>query len=400
MALGEWLIPLALSLKVELVFPNNDPAASMVAFYGCLLAEDVPLPIEVPLTQKDAGSQQIGFLLGSCGVTLALTSDVCHKGLPKNPTGEIPQFKGEPWPHTPLPRTRPGVTGGVGPRFTPTSPPPLQYKTCKDGSVLGVTVTGIAFLTHCQALTQACGYMEGTDTNCCYGPTDDSNQPPGRGVLSMNGLTYGVIRGDSEEKLPVLTVQDVGLVMPGAIMCSVKPDGIPQLCRTDEVGELCVCAVATGTSYYGLSGMTKNAFEVFLVMSSGAPVSEYPFVRTGLLGFVGPGGLVFTVGKMDGLMVASRRGHNADNIVATVLAMEHMKFVYRGRITVFSVTVLHDERIVIVAEQRLDSTEEDSFQWMSRVLQVVLLAPPPRPSPLGVWLLCSLVIPALTHQLY
>lgn len=45
-------------------------------------------------------------------------------------------------------------------------------------------------------------------------------------------------------------------------MCAVKPDGIPQLCRTDEIGELCVCAIATGTSYYGLSGMTKNTFEV------------------------------------------------------------------------------------------------------------------------------------------
>lgn len=46
---------------------------------------------------------------------------------------------------------------------------------------------------------------------------------------------------------------------------------------------------------------------------------------------------------------------------------------HRGRpcrIAVFSVTVLRDERIVVVAEQRPDSTEEDSFQWMSRVLQV------------------------------
>ncbi|XP_074180950.1 disco-interacting protein 2 homolog C [Rhinolophus sinicus] len=406
--------------RVALVFPNNDPAASMVAFYGCLLAEVVPVPIEVPLTRK--------------------------------------------------------------------------YKTCKDGSVLGVTVTRIALLTHCQALTQACGYTEAEtivnvldfkkDVGLWHGiltsvmnmmhvisipyslmkvnplswiqkvcqykakvacvksrdmhwalvahrdqrdinlsslrmlivadganpwsisscdaflnvfqskglrqevicpcasspealtvairrPTDDSNQPPGRGILSMHGLTYGVIRVDSEEKLSVLTVQDVGLVMPGAITCSVKPDGVPQLCRTDEIGELCVCAVATGTSYYGLSGMTKNTFEVFPVTSSGAPVSEYPFVRTGLLGFVGPGGLVFVVGKMDGLMVVSGRRHNADDIVATALAVEPMKFVYRGRIAVFSVTVLHDERIVIVAEQRPDSTEEDSFQWMSRVLQAI-----------------------------
>jgi len=33
--------------------------------------------------------------------------------------------------------------------------------------------------------------------------------------------------------------------------------------------------------------------------------------------------------------------------------------------------VFYDERIVIVAEQRPDASEEDSFQWMSRVLQVL-----------------------------
>ncbi|CAB1317576.1 unnamed protein product [Coregonus sp. 'balchen'] len=122
-------------------------------------------------------------------------------------------------------------------------------------------------------------------------PTDDSNQPPGRGVLSMQ-----------------------------ALMCVVKPDGVPQLCKTDEIGELCVCSIATGTSYYGLSGMTKNTFEVFPMNSVGAPISEYPFTRTGLLGFVGPGGLCFIAGKMDGLMVVGGRRHNADDIVATALA--------------------------------------------------------------------------------
>lgn len=43
---------------------------------------------------QDAGNQQIGFLLGSCGISLALTSEVCLKGLPKTPSGEILQFKG------------------------------------------------------------------------------------------------------------------------------------------------------------------------------------------------------------------------------------------------------------------------------------------------------------------
>ena len=63
------------------------------------------------------------------------------------------------------------------------------------------------------------------------------------------------------DSLP-LSLTSLCFVLRSAIMCSVKPDGVPQLCRTDEVGELCMCAVATGMSYYGLSGMTKNTFEV------------------------------------------------------------------------------------------------------------------------------------------
>lgn len=50
----------------------------------------------------------------------------------------------------------------------------------------------------------------------------------------------------------------------------------------------------------------------------------------------------------------------------------HSSVVPPSRIAVFSVTVFYDERIVIVAEQRPDASEEDSFQWMSRVLQVNL----------------------------
>lgn len=34
-------------------------------------------------------------------------------------------------------------------------------------------------------------------------------------MLSMHGLSHGVVRVDTEEKLSVLTVQDVGQVMPG-----------------------------------------------------------------------------------------------------------------------------------------------------------------------------------------
>ncbi len=42
---------------------------------------------------------------------------------------------------------------------------------------------------------------------------------------------------------------------------------------------------------------------------------------------------------MDGLMVVGGRRHNADDIVATALAVEPMKFVYRGRY-VFGATLI------------------------------------------------------------
>ncbi|KAA8588237.1 hypothetical protein FQN60_001431 [Etheostoma spectabile] len=202
-------------------------------------------------------------------------------------------------------------------------------------------------------------------------PPEMGVPPPGKAVLSMGGLSHSVIRVDTEEKLSVLTVQDVGQIMPGALVCVVRVEGTPYLCKTDEVGEICVNSGSTGVAYYGLPGMTKNIFETIPVTSSGIPVSDRPFTRTSLLGFVGPDNLVFVVGKMDGLMVVSGRRHNADDVVATALAVEPMKFVYRGRIAVFSLSVLHDERIVVVAEQRPDASEEDSFQWMSRVLQAI-----------------------------
>lgn len=49
--------------------------------------------------------------------------------------------------------------------------------------------------------------------------------PPGKAVLSMSGLSYGVIRVDTEEKLSVLTVQDVGQVMPGGKTCFTLTHG-------------------------------------------------------------------------------------------------------------------------------------------------------------------------------
>ena len=55
------------------------------------------------------------------------------------------------------------------------------------------------------------------------------------------------------------------------------------------------------------------------------PIGDEAYVRSGLLGFLGPGGLVFVCGSRDGLMTVTGRKHNADDIIATVLAVEPMR---------------------------------------------------------------------------
>ncbi|XP_063986647.1 disco-interacting protein 2 homolog A isoform X3 [Diachasmimorpha longicaudata] len=485
--------------RIALVYPNNDPISFMCAFYGCLQAGIVPVPIEVPLTRRDAGSQQIGFLLGSCGIQVALTSEACLKGLPKTTAGEVVAFKGWPKLHW-------FVTEHLGktpkdwlppPKLTDETPAYIEYTTDKDGSVMGVTVTRAAMLSHCRALTMACGYTEGENAVCVLDfkrevglwhstltsilngmhvifipyalmkvnpaswmqmitkhrasvavvksrdlhwgllatkdhkdislsslrlllvadganpwslsscdqflsvfqskglrpdavcPCASSSEAltvsvrrpgragvnaTGRGVLSMSGLSYGVVRVDQENSLTSLTLQDCGQVMPGSIAVVVKMEGQALICKTDEVGEICLHSSATGSQYWGLQGLTNNTFKVTPVQSDGSAISggaEGEYVRSGLLGFLGPGNLIFVCGSRDGLMTVTGRKHNADDIIATVLAVEPMKFIYRGRIAVFSVRVLRDERICVVAEQRPDCSEEESFQWMSRVLQAV-----------------------------
>ena len=525
--------------RVALVYPNNDPLSFLSAFYGCIMGGAVPVPIEVPLTRRDAGSQQIGFLLGSCNVALALTSEVCFKGLPKSTTGDVVAFKG--WPklhwfvteHLP----KPPKDWLPPPRLTDDTPAYVEYTTQQDGSVLGVSVTRNAMLAHARTLTTTCNYTEGEIMVCVLDfkreaglwhsilasifngmhvifvpyalmkvnpaswmqmvtrnratvaicksrdlhwgllatkdhrelnlsslrmllvadganpwslsscdqflsvfqakglrpdamcpcacsaealtvsirrPGREGVNATGRGVLSMSGLSYGVVRVDQENSLTSLTLQDCGQVLPGASLVVVKVDSAAggsgntqqvigqgnslsgnsvKICKTDEVGEICMKSSAVGSSYWGLPGLTNSIFRItpndnprHSISSTNQddhainePAIDPPiaigsvgdYVKTGLLGFLGPGGLVFVCGSRDGLMTVTGRKHNTDDIIATVLAVEPMKFIYRGRIAVFSIKVLRDERVCVVAEQRPDCSEEESFQWMSRVLQAV-----------------------------
>ncbi|KAK6036672.1 hypothetical protein COOONC_25823 [Cooperia oncophora] len=193
----------------------------------------------------------------------------------------------------------------------------------------------------------------------------------GRGILSMAALSHSVVRVDKENSLTSLTLQDAGQVIPGGSVVVVKQTGPARLCRADELGEICLCANSTGNAYWGLEGVSAATFKIEPLGADDRPLGPRRYVRSGLIGFMGPDGLVFVVGRRTAQLSVSGRQHSADDIIATVLAVEPMRFVYRGRIAVFSVSVLRDERIVIVAEQKPGASEEDAFTWMSRVLQAV-----------------------------
>ena len=100
-----------------------------------------------------------------------------------------------------------------------------------------------------------------------------------------------MVRVDQENSLTSLTLQDCGQVLPGATLIVLKVEGAPVVCKTDEVGEICMSACSAGSSYWGLSGLTNATYRVRPEAGeddSSTPYGDQEFVRTGLLGFLGP----------------------------------------------------------------------------------------------------------------
>jgi acyl-CoA synthetase (AMP-forming)/AMP-acid ligase II len=482
--------------RVALIYSDDDAIPFTCAFYGCLMAGIVAVPIEVPTNRYDAATQQIGFLLGTCNISYAIVSD-SSKHICRTPIDEQQTLKG--WPDltwiTSDNFSKPPKDWNPPPRVSEDVPAYIEYTIdSHDGSMKGVTVSRRAMISHCIALSHACKYTEGETMICVLDfkreaglwhsvqtsilngmhvifvpyalmkqnpaswmltvtktkatvaicksrdlhwgllstrnhkevnlsslriilvadganpwslsscdqfasvflnrglrqdaicpcaispealtvsvrrPGTSGNVPTGRGILSMTALSHGVIRVDQESTVASLSLQDCGLILPNSSAAVVKVEDTTKLCKTDEVGEILINSTAVASCYWGLQGLTNTVFRERLAEDGSAVYENQTFVRTGLLGFVGPGSLVFICGTRDGLMQVSGRRHNTNDLIATILSVEPMKFVYRGRIAVFSIKVLRDERICVFAEQRPECTEDDAFPWMSRVLQAV-----------------------------
>lgn len=84
----------------------------------------------------------------------------------------------------------------------------------------------------------------------------------------------------------ILVIESLNAVT--GIMAVVKLDGVPQLCKTDEVGELCLSSNYSGTGYWGLQGVSNSIFKVrtasvhvtYIVVYSNKKFSTYHFQRS------------------------------------------------------------------------------------------------------------------------
>ncbi|PAA75411.1 hypothetical protein BOX15_Mlig027150g1 [Macrostomum lignano] len=250
-------------------------------------------------------------------------------------------------------------------------------------------------LTSCDSFL-TCFRSRGLSPNClvtcAYSPeslTVSLRRPGysvGRGVVSMHGLSYGLVQVDSDSSYTSLTLQDCGHLLPQSAVAVVRlgrqgaTESRPQLCRVDEVGEICVCSRYSAARYAGNDSPNERVFNCRPVSATGDEIdsagsgTDGAFVRTGLIGFLGPptsGGLLFVCGTIATQLCVAKRRHSAEDIIATVLAVEPLKFVYRGRIAVFAQPLLGDDRIVVVAEQRPDASDSRCHTWACHVLQAM-----------------------------
>lgn len=70
----------------------------------------------------------------------------------------------------------------------------------------------------------------------------------------------------------------------------------------------------------GLRGLTTQTFEVSPISADGQKVGSTSYVRSGLVGFLGPCGLVFVIGNKNTMMCVSGRWHSADDLIGNLKA--------------------------------------------------------------------------------
>ena len=51
-------------------------------------------------------------------------------------------------------------------------------------------------------------------------------------------------------------------IFPSLVNLVILRLDVPMMCKTDEIGEICISSISCGSGYFGLSGKSEQFFKV------------------------------------------------------------------------------------------------------------------------------------------
>ncbi|HEV2852271.1 MAG TPA: amino acid adenylation domain-containing protein [Thermoanaerobaculia bacterium] len=161
------------------------------------------------------------------------------------------------------------------------------------------------------------------------------------------------------------TLVGCGTAPQGARLLVVDPEsGVPR--APGEVGEIWIAGPAVAAGYWGLPEATAESFGARTADGDG------PWLRTGDLGFLGPGNELFVTGRSKDLIILRGRNHYPQDIELTV---ERSHPALRpGCGAAFAVEPPEgagEERLVIVQEVRREHRQEDPAEAVAAIRRAV-----------------------------
>lgn len=158
--------------RVALAFGRQESCGFIMAFFGCLYAGVVPVPMAVPSGANDASITPTGFILSNCGISLILTTRATWRTLPRDSGGarSPPNLRGWPpvtWHLIGGERTVPKAMRDI--IHTPTSEQGgvfatafIETTTSSTGDAHAITHTHASLLNECMAAVSRLDYASQT----------------------------------------------------------------------------------------------------------------------------------------------------------------------------------------------------------------------------------------------
>ncbi|OAF70296.1 hypothetical protein A3Q56_01953 [Intoshia linei] len=209
--------------------------------------------------------------------------------------------------------------------------------------------------------------------------------------INIRHLAYNIISENCDNDEYSLKINDCGEILPNSQCCVIRRNEIQskklEYCFSDEVGEICVNsdfmpsvitqnwpissidnAVTTNTK------LSRRVSEMGIFKSKSVKNSSTNptlFRQSSLLGFFSKKSMVYIVGKIDETLFIDNKFINFRDIINSILNVDSNSVVYKNRVVVFSLQILHEKHPIIIAEKCDTVNFEMAYRWLHKVISVI-----------------------------